>query len=228
MLYCYIVEKLQDTKIIDQIIDLRNRSFKETYSDSIKDSWSEYDFKSYHFLVYKDNENEKLIGYYRLRLFEKDHTECLAEQYFDMSNLSFDNFAEISRACVDENYRDGSVISLLWTNISGFLLAKDIKHCIGCTSAINNETILSHTFSYILDKNLVFKDLILPKNKINITEKIEEDDIKKKYVTTLIRAYGKQGALFSPWPSYDSEWNTIDFFTVFNTKDLTKKFSKMG
>ena len=47
-------------------------------------------------------------------------------------------------------------------------------------------------------------------------------------VTTLIRAYGKQGALYSPWPSFDEKWNTVDFFTVFNVNDLTKRFSKMG
>jgi hypothetical protein len=228
MLYCYIVEKLQDKKTIDQILNLRNESFKETYGKNINDKWSDYDSHSYHFIVYDNNENENLIGYYRLRRFEKDYTECLANDLFDMSNLSLDSFAEISRACVHQKYRDGSVISLLWTNISGFLLAKEISHCVGCTSVINNEIILNNTFSYILEKNLVFKDFVLPKNKINITEKLQEDDIKKKHVTTLIRAYGKQGALFAPWPSYDNEWNTVDFFTVFQTKDLTKKFSKMG
>ena len=228
MLYCYIVEKLQDRKTIDQILELRNESFQDTYDKNIKDKWSDYDENSYHFIVYNDTENRKLIGYYRLRKFDKNYDECLASQLFDMSNMSLDNFAEISRACVDRKHRDGSVISLLWTNISGFLLAKEIKYCIGCTSVINTETVLSHTFSYILDKNLIFKDLVLPKNKITIAEKLDEDDIKKKHVTTLIRAYGKQGAVFAPWPSYDSEWNTIDFFTVFHTKDLTKKFSKMG
>jgi putative hemolysin len=228
MLYCYIVDNIQDKKTIDQILNLRNQSFQETYDKNINDKWSDYDSHSYHFLVYDNNENENLVGYYRLRSFEKDYDKCLASELFDMSNFSLFSFAEISRACVHQKYRDGSVISLLWTNISSFLLTKEIKYCVGCTSVVNTETVLNNTFSYILDKNLVFKDLVLPKNKINITEKIDADDIKKKYVTTLIRAYGKQGALFAPWPSYDYEWNTVDFFTVFQTKDLTKKFAKMG
>ena len=191
-----------------------------------QDGLNKYD--GYHFIVYNDTENRKLIGYYRLRKFDKNYDECLASQLFDMSNMSLDNFAEISRACVHIDYRDGSVISLLWTNISSFLLTEKIKYCIGCTSSVNDSINLIHTFSYILNKNLVFKDLILPKNKIKIEDKLNEDEIKKKSVTTLIRAYGKQGALFSPWPSLDEEWNTLDFFTVFNVKDLTKRFSKMG
>jgi L-ornithine Nalpha-acyltransferase len=222
---CYIVSKVGDPKVVKQILELRNLNFKETYSKDIEDVWSDYDEKSTHFVVYN---NEKLVGYYRLRKIENNFNDTLASHLFDLNNFSYSSFAEISRACVHPDYRDGSVISILWTNISGYLLTNEIKNCIGCTSTINDPLKLSHTFSYILNKNLIFKDLILPKNPIKIEEKIDEDKIKKKRVTTLIRAYGKQGALFSPWPSFDEEWNTIDFFTVFNVKDLTKRFSKMG
>jgi len=224
-MYCFVVKNISDSKVIKQILELRNLNFKETYSKDIEDSWSDYDNGSYHFIVY---DNEKIVGYYRLRKFENNYQDTLASQLFDLTHFSYSSFAEISRACVHPDYRDGSVISLLWTHISGFLLTNEIKYCIGCTSTVNDSINLSHTFSYILDKNLIFKDLILPKVSIQIEKKLDEDKIKKRYVTTLIRAYGKQGALFSPWPSFDEEWNTIDFFTIFNVKDLTKRFSKMG
>ena len=224
-MHCEIVNKINDTKIINEVLDLRNSNFRETYNKEINDNWNYYDQNSYHFIIY---DNEKIVGYYRLRKFENNIDDTLASELFDLGNFSCDSFAEISRACVHIDYRDGSVISLLWTNISSFLLTEKIKYCIGCTSSVNDSINLIHTFSYILNKNLVFKDLILPKNKIKIEDKLNEDEIKKKSVTTLIRAYGKQGALFSPWPSLDEEWNTLDFFTVFNVKDLTKRFSKMG
>lgn len=222
---CNVLNKLSDKKIISDILKIRNDSFRETYSNHIEDFWDDYDENSYHFLVY---DSEKIVGYYRLRKIENNFNQTLASKLFNLENFSFFNFCELSRACVDSNYRDGSVISLLWTNISSFLLSNSVQICIGCTSIKNDDTILINSFSYILNKNLIFKDLIIPRNKINIKSKLDEEYIKKKYVTTLIRAYGKQGASFSPWPSFDSEWNTIDFFTVFNVKDLTKKFSKMG
>jgi putative hemolysin len=222
---CYIFSRIEDKKVIKDILKLRNISFKETYEKEIEDPWDNYDINSHHFLVY---DNDSLVGYYRLRQFNSNVNDTLASSLFDLDNFSYPIFSELSRACVDNNYRDGSVISLLWTNISSFLLTNNIKYCIGCTSTKNNIFELNHTFSYILNKNLVFKDLILPKYRINIEQKIDEEDIKKKNVTTLIRAYGKQGALFSPWPSLDKDWNTIDFFTVFNVNDLTKRFSKMG
>jgi putative hemolysin len=222
---CEILYKIENEKIKNNILKLRNLSFKEAYNKPIKDEWSKYDENSYHFVIFHD---DVIIGYYRLRNFNKNINDTLASKMFDLENFSYPMFSELSRACVDPSYRDGGAISLLWTNISSFLLTNNIKYCIGCTSTKNNIFEINNTFSWILSKNLIFKDLILPKYKIEINEKINEDDIKKKQVTTLIRAYGKQGALFSPWPSYDEEWNTIDFFTVFNVSDLTKKFSKMG
>ena len=222
---CFIISKTEDKKLIKKILELRNLNFKETYSINIEDTWSDYDLKSTHFLIYDD---EKLVGYYRLRKFEDNVNDTLASQLFDLNNFSYSSFAEISRACVHPDYRDGKVISLLWTNISSFLLSSEIKYSIGCTSVVNDPIKLLHTFSYILNKNLIFKDMILPKNYVKIEQKIDEGYVKKKYVTTLIRAYGKQGALFCPWPSFDKDWNTLDFFTVFNVSDLTKRFSKMG
>lgn len=222
---CKVFFELEDKSVIDNILNIRNVSFKETFNKDIIDTWEKYDKKSYHFTIY---DNDLLVGYYRLRTFDNNFNDTLASQLFNLDNFSYFGFSEISRACVDSNYRDGSVISLLWTNISSFLLMNNIQCCIGCTSIINDQSFLVNSFSYILDKNLIFKDLILPKNKIKIEQKLDEENIKKKFVTTLIRAYGKQGALFSPWPSLDEEWNTIDFFTVFNVKDLTKRFSKMG
>jgi len=222
---CNVLNDFNDKKIIDDILKIRNDSFKETYDNNIIDDWTDYDENSYHFMVYDSN---LLVGYYRLRRFENNFNDTLASKLFNLENFSFTDFCELSRACVNFNYRDGSVISLLWTNISSFLLSNEIKICIGCTSIINDEDTLNNSFSYILNKNLIFKDLIIPNNKIKINYKLDEENIKKRHVTTLIRAYGKQGATFSPWPSYDSDWNTIDFFTVFNVKDLTKKFSKMG
>jgi putative hemolysin len=222
---CTIQFKTEDQKLINEILQLRNVNFKETYNQEIQDDWTYYDQNSYHFMVH---DNNILVGYYRLRKFEDNYNDTLASELFDLTEFSCVDFAELSRACVHENYRDGSVISLLWTNISSFLLTNGIKHCIGCTSTINDTLIINNTFSYILNKNLIFKDLILPKNKIKIETKLDEDSIKKKMVTTLIRAYGKQGALYSPWPSFDEKWNTVDFFTVFNVNDLTKRFSKMG
>jgi putative hemolysin len=222
---CTIQFKTEDQKLINENLQLRNVNFKETYNQEIQDDWTYYDQNSYHFMIY---DNNILVGYYRLRKFEDNYNDTLASELFDLSEFSCYGFVELSRACVHENYRDGSVISLLWTNISSFLLTNDIKYCIGCTSAINDTLIINNTFSYILNKNLIFKDLILPKNKIKIETKLDEDNIKKKMVTTLIRAYGKQGALYSPWPSFDEKWNTVDFFTVFNVNDLTKRFSRMG
>jgi putative hemolysin len=212
-----------------KILNFRNTVFDESYNRNIKDEWSIYDEKAIHFVVYDDDEN--IIGYYRTRLFSKENVmESQASDLFDLKY--FETFSlvslELSRACVHKNYRDGSVISLLWTKISEFLLSNNIKYCFGTTSA---KKFVIDDFYWIVYHGNILTYPIMPKN-INqenlYLDKIEEDDVKKKNVTTLIRAYGKQGALFCPYPAYDSQWQTYDYFTVFETKSLVKKFRKLN
>jgi putative hemolysin len=222
-------ENLLNEEIIIKILNFRKSVFDETYDRTKKDEWSLYDSKSIHFLVL-DNEDD-IIGYYRTRLFGKNNIfESQSSELFDLSYykditpLSL----ELSRACVHPNYRDGSVISLLWTKISEFLLSNDIKFSFGSTST---KDLKSDDFYWIIYNGNILTYPVMPKeidyNSI-IRFKLEEDEIKKKNVTTLIRAYGKQGALFCPYPAFDKEWKTYDYFTVFETNNLVKKFRKMN
>ena len=216
-------------EIISKILEFRNNIFDETYDRTKKDEWNLYDNHAIHFLVFDKEDN--IIGYYRTRLFsEKNIIDSQSSQLFDLSyykNL-IPLSLELSRACVHPNYRDGSVISLLWTKISEFLLSNDIKFSFGCTSS---KDMKSDDFYWITYHGNILTYPVMPKeiDYTNIIKfKLEEDEIKKKNVTTLIRAYGKQGALFSPYPAFDKEWKTYDYFTVFETNNLVKKFRKMN
>lgn len=218
-----------NNEITIKILNFRNSVFDETYERNIKDNWEFYDEKAIHFVV--TNGDDEIIGYYRTRLFNKNNiAQAQAYELFDLRY--FENFSltslELSRACIHKNHRDGSVISLLWTKISEFLLSNGIKYCFGCTSA---KKFVIDDFYWIIYHGNVLTYPIMPKNinQENVyLDKIEKDDIKKKNVTTLIRAYGKQGALFCPYPAYDTEWQTYDYFTVFETNSLVKKFRKLS
>lgn len=216
-------------EISNKIIDFRNSIFDEKYSRIEKDTWNKYDSKAIHFVV--ESKNSDIIGYYRTRLFS-DLTidESQASELFDLSSFrKMNNLSlELSRACVHTDYRDGSVISLLWTKISEFLLSNEIKYCFGSTST---KDFIIDDFYWIIYHGSVLTYPVMPKqiDYSNIFRfKIEKDEIKKKNVTTLIRAYGKQGALFSPYPAYDKEWKTYDYFSVFETINLVKRFRKMN
>lgn len=225
---CIILNKDSLTKEIkDEIILFRKEIMSNEYSVE-KDEWTDYDTKSYHFLVHMDH---KLVGYYRLRIFNQLENEILATKLFSLNKLfectEENKIAELSRAAIHPEYRNGIAISLLWLHISKFFQDKNIYMSIGCTSL--NEW--SHdTYSYIFKENLVLDLPVLPHKipqKIRSWEKMDENDIKKKNVRTLIRAYGKQGALFCPFPAFDEEWKSYDFFTVFKTHKLKQRFKNL-
>ena len=216
-------------EISKKILDFRNVIFDESYDREIKDNWTNYDSNSIHFLV--ENNKSEVIGYYRTRLFSKNNIyDSQASELFDLTSFKEMNTLslELSRACVHTDYRDGTVISLLWTKISEFLLSNEIKYCFGSTST---KDFIIDDFYWIVYHGNILPYPVMPKiiDYSNIFKyRIEKDEIKKKNVTTLIRAYSKQGALFSPYPAYDKEWKTYDYFSVFETNNLVKRFRKMN
>jgi hypothetical protein len=72
---CKVFFELDDQLIIDDILNIRNVSFKETYNKDIIDTWEEYDKKSYHFTIY---DNDLLSGDYRLRRFDNNFNDTWA------------------------------------------------------------------------------------------------------------------------------------------------------
>lgn len=209
------------------LLNFRNKVFSETYSQATVDNWSEYDEHSNHFVV--TSEADGVVGYYRTRLFSSNnYSGSQASSLFEHSTFSnSQNFAlELSRAAVHEKYRDGTVISLLWTKIAQYLLSNGVQYCFGTTSASNFSP---HDFYYLTYSGSLLPYHVTPLhyNYSTTWENLSESEVKKKYVTTLLRAYSKQGALFCPYPAYDVEWNCYDYFTVFKTSSLVKKFRKL-
>ena len=210
------------------LVDFRNSVFSESYERSSQDYWSEYDNNASHFVV--EAKDGSVVGYYRTRhFFNNDYSSSQASELFDLSTWGLHNSdaLELSRAAVHPLYRDGSVVSLLWTKIAEYLLSNEVQYCFGTTSA---QSYSPDDFYYLLYSGsfLTYHVTPLHYNYVNLGPRLEENEVKKKNVTTLLRAYCKQGALFAPYPAYDSSWSCYDYFTVFKTSSLVKKFRKLG
>jgi putative hemolysin len=212
-----------EIKLSTDMIDLRNIVFKETYG--VNDLITEYDEQSLHFTCYDD---ETLVGYYRLRNFNTsniiEHSQ--ASDLFDLSmfakQIENKKLIELSRACVHPGYRDGKAITKLWKRIADYFTQEEIDYAFGVTS--NKKDKLNDTLSYIIEEGLVLPTCIVPKNWKDIEYNLETKDYKKKNVTTLIRAYSKQGAKFCITPAYDPDWDSYDIFSLFDGKQITDRF----
>ncbi|MBE8427083.1 GNAT family N-acetyltransferase, partial [Leptospira borgpetersenii serovar Tarassovi] len=78
----------------------------------------EYDLFCDHLIVIDKNRENKIVGTYRIlrRSVAKQNLGFYSDNEFDITKIyEFDaETAEIGRSCVHPEYRDGSVISMLW------------------------------------------------------------------------------------------------------------------
>ena len=76
-----------------------------------------------------------VVGTYRLLLKRKDqkYRKFYSESEFDISNLFKKNVSmlEAGRSCVDENYRDGKIIKLLWRGLAFYIIKKEVDLIFG-------------------------------------------------------------------------------------------------
>mgnify|MGYP001294217747 CR=1 FL=1 len=130
----------------------------------------DYDFHdkiSDHLIIVDKNENNKLIGTYRLLrgINAKINNGYYSENEFDLSNVkrhfSSKSILELGRSCVHTNYRSGLILKLLWYGIAKYIQVYDIKLMIGCAS-----------FSGVDIKN--FAEKILNLKPVDISSNVPE------------------------------------------------------
>lgn len=191
-------------------------------------------------LVIIDKRTEAVIGTYRLN--PANHIDDFYSQTeFDLSHFiqPYKKYLELGRACIDQNHRNGVVISLLWKGIYYYMRQVKADILFGCTSiadinprqaalvqmylkekgALNFEINIKTQMSY---KVPFFEDFTDSYKQLTADQIIEAE----KLVPALLKTYLKVGAFVATEPAYDSEMNTMDFFTYLNVENLVDRYEK--
>ncbi|MBC7751944.1 MAG: GNAT family N-acetyltransferase [Candidatus Saccharibacteria bacterium] len=142
-----------------------------------------------------------------------------------------DQVYEIGRTCVDETYRGGKALSVLWMGMVPLIVKElDAKYLIGTVSVnlgVKSQKIIA-TEGYIHDKakskkivslkafNL--KEYLLAENdEANFFER-KDNEVSLKYrnkdVPSLIKKYRSVGAVFSKEAYFDQDFNCADYFVA--------------
>lgn len=221
-----------ESDVKDQILYLRSRCFSEISGQEIIENWTNYDQEAEHFVCFDE---KKIVGLYRIRKFDSYAdiiTDSKTAESFSMENLFTPSlkekkFLELSRAAIHPEYRDGKAITLIWVELTKYILDNNIDYCFGMTSVFKDNPMKE--ICYIKEKGKDLYTLVYPV-KEHFREYLfffdKEKDCNKKEVTTLVKGYCKQGAEFSIYPAWDNEWKCWDFFTIFSKDSLTNRFKK--
>ena len=199
----------------------------------------EFDNFCDHLIVIDTSISENhIVGTYRL-LINEDHNfskKFYTETEFNISKLKKLNFRilEAGRSCVHSDYRDGSIIRLLWKGLASYIEEQKIDFIIGCASFNNNmKKDINSYLSYLEHYHLAPKEYrSYPlKSKLFFWKKQSKLNINQvkifKSLPPLIKAYIRAGAWIGKGAIFDKLFNTIDVCILLKVENIRKKYLNM-
>ena len=194
-----------------------------------------------HLIVIDKNRKgkNKIVGTYRL-LRGDIAAHCggfYTSSEFDLSKIlnSYKNnqILELGRSCVHQDYRNGTIMNLLWKAIAEYVKLYDIKILLGCAS-FHGTDVMKYTneLSY-LRKNFSLPDELSVKSldtKIYpaYTEINSNTNDLRTFVKLppLIKGYLRIGGKVSHDCFVDYKFNTIDLCVIVTTDNIDEKYKK--
>ena len=181
----------------------------------------------------------KIVGTYRL--IHGDVSAHSGGFYtsseFDLSKIlnSYENnkILELGRSCVHQDYRNGTIMNLLWKAIAEYVKLHDIKILLGCAS-FHGTDIMKYTneLSYLRNNFSLPDELLVKSLDTKIYPAYNEINSKINDLRTfvklppLIKGYLRLGGRVSHDCFIDYKFNTIDLCVIVKTDNIDEKYKK--
>jgi putative hemolysin len=229
---------------------LRYQVFFEELGASInaKTALAEHDVDQYdadcEHLVVRDTASDLLVGCYRIMRPEAAMRRggYYSDSEFDLARLNNirPTTAEVGRACIHPEFRSGSVIMLLWSGLTRFMLENNYEYVIGCASiplSDGHDNALA-VYNHIAATNLAPAEYrVFPKNPYPLTpattDQVPGSDhasrvvpITRARIPALIKGYSRLGAWMCGAPAWDADFNTADLFVLLPISRMSGAYAK--
>ena len=202
--------------------------------------YDKVDKYAHHLIVIDKNRKDvknKIVGTYRL--VRGDIAYYFGGFYtsseFDLSNIlnsyNHNQILELGRSCVHPDYRNGTIMNLLWKAIAEYVKLYDIKILLGCASFDGTDVMkYANELSY-LRKNFPLPDELTVKS---LDQRIYTDyteinsninDFRTFFrLPPLIKGYLRIGGKVSHDYFVDNKFNTIDLCVIVNTNNIDERY----
>lgn len=165
-------------------------------------------------LIVRDEDKGRIVGTYRILAPSAARRVggYYSENEFDLTRLQHlrNSIVEIGRSCIDPDYRNGAVITLLWSGLARYMQENGYDYLIGCASISMGDG--GHTaaslYNRLKDSHLspleyrVFPRCPLPLESLR--GDLDAD------TPPLIKGYLRAGAWICGEPAWDPDFNTAD------------------
>lgn len=239
---CRILDRndLDYEKRVNQLFKLRFNDMIRYYNENVVEDGidkDEYDEFCDHAVVI-DSETDDVVGTYRF--ITSEHINNLNNKFLLESEFNIDDIKkkgllllEVGRAVVQEDYRDGSVITLLWKLALVYAINNNIDVMIGTVSFHGTDPkVFEKGFKYLIDNYQTSYDVYAINDKYDITL---SDEVDKKealhMLPPLVKGYMRMGSKFARNVFIDYNFKSVDMLVLTTIKLMDKryleKFSKL-
>jgi putative hemolysin len=173
------------------------------------DPWCEH-------IMVKEAHTGRVIGTYRF-LTPANARKAggyYSDSEFDLASLGDirANLAEVGRSCIHADYRDGSVIMLLWSGVANLVKRGNFRYVLGCASvSLRDDGVTAAEVwrgAIKALRNHPDWPIVTPRHRYPV-ERL--DSVLPARIPALIKGYLKLGATICGEPAWDPDFNTADF-----------------
>ena len=242
----YRIKFALDPHEIEAAFKLRYNVFKLEQGKNIKPSNMEGidrdEFDDYCLqLVVEEKNEKKIVGTYRVHLgpiATESELGFYSEHEFRIQGLEklASSTIEVGRSCVSSEYRNGTVVALLWSGISETLFRSGFRYLAGCVSLENMEPAAGWAlYEYLKEAGKISDEVFgepLEKcrmarpDKKEIDRYLEDHSLIRSLIPPLFKGYLRLGANICGEPVFDRDFGTIDFLILLDVAKLPSRYSK--
>ncbi len=209
--------------------ELRFKVFSEHMRTSLQTPEHSYELTDIdHFdrycehLIVIDESRNLVVGTYRMldSAGAKRAGGWYSEQQFNLHFMgaTHHDVVELGRSCVHPNYRDGSVMRLLWKGVTSYLNSKHERLVMGCPSvpAYDGGALGAAVYKTLMQKQSDRASPIVGVAKNPVAEEwlsLSLDPV----IPPLLKFYAKNGALIASNPHHDTDFGSVDLLMVMQT-----------
>jgi putative hemolysin len=180
-------------------------------------------------LLVREREFGKVVGTYRmLSPAMASEVGYYSAGEFDLSRIEhlFDHTAEVGRACVHRDYRNGGVITHLWAGLARYMQANRYDTLIGCAtiSMADGGHLAASLYNRLKHEHLappeyrVFPRCPLPLDALR-------NDLEDAPCPALVKGYLRLGAWICGEPAWDPDFNTADLLVMLPMSRINRRYA---
>lgn len=193
----------------------------------------------------------KIVGTYRLirrEAAEKNGSFYSASEFDITPLINYPGeILELGRSCIHKDYRNGTVMSILWKGLAAYMFRHDIKLMFGCASIPGDDPKqhavgLSYLYHYHLappelraralpdvyvDMNMLPKEAFDPDSAMDslVFNGMKLDPkAGQNALPPLIKGYLRVGCVIGDGAYVDRQWNSTDVCIIFRTELITDRY----